>query len=257
MCSYNEQISKGDKMVLIDRWTEILNYLKDKKFSTVEEMMEEFNISRSTLRRDLIAMEERSLIVRTRGGAEIIEDEYEGDFSLEKILNTNKTEKIKIAKKAAEKIKDGNVIFIDSGSTCYYIIDYIKAKDITVVTNGLAHIQKLMSKGINTYILGGYAKPEQNLIIGEDTEKKVSMMNFDIAFLGTMGIDKQAGFTTSLLVDGEVKRAVIKSSKECFVLADKSKFNLRRLYTYGSFRDAVVITDSKVEFQGEELKIIY
>ena len=85
------------------------------------------------------------------------------------------------------------MIFIDSGSTCYYVIDFIKAENITVVTNGIAHIQKLMAKGINTYILGGYAKPDQNLIIGEDTEKKVSNMNFDVAFLGTMGIDKEAG----------------------------------------------------------------
>ena len=244
-------------MVLTDRWTEILNYLRDKKFATVEEMMTEFNISRSTLRRDLIAMEERNLIIRTRGGAEIIEDNTDEEFSLEQVLNTNKAEKIKIAKKAAEKIKDGDIIFIDSGSTCYYIIDYIEAKDITVVTNGIAHIQKLMSKGINTYILGGYAKPELNLIIGEDTEKKVSMMNFDIAFLGTMGIDKDAGFTTALLIDGEVKRAVIKSSKECYILADKSKFNVRNIYTYGRFKDASVIPDSKVEFCSDELKIIY
>ena len=244
-------------MVLTDRWTEILNYLRDKKFATVEEMMTEFNISRSTLRRDLIAMEERNLIIRTRGGAEIIEDNTDEEFSLEQVLNTNKAEKIKIAKKAAEKIKDGDIIFIDSGSTCYYIIDYIEAKDITVVTNGIAHIQKLMSKGINTYILGGYAKPELNLIIGEDTEKKVSMMNFDIAFLGTMGIDKDAGFTTALLIDGEVKRAVIKSSKECYILADKSKFNVRNIYTYGRFKDASVITDSKIEFCSDELKIIY
>lgn len=244
-------------MVLTDRWTEILNYLRDKKFSTVEDMMEEFNISRSTLRRDLIAMENRGLILRTRGGAEIIENEGDEVFNLDEVLESNKAEKIKIAKKAAKMIKDNDVIFIDSGTTCYYIIDFIKAKDITVVTNGIAHIQKLISKGINTYILGGTAKPELNLIIGEDTEKKVSMMNFDIAFLGAMGIDKQAGFTTSLLIDGEVKRAVIKSSKECFILADNSKFGLRKLYTYGSFKDAQVITDSKIDFDCDDLKIIY
>ncbi|MCR4943056.1 MAG: DeoR/GlpR family DNA-binding transcription regulator [Clostridium sp.] len=244
-------------MVLTDRWTEILNYLRNKKFATVEEMMETFNISRSTLRRDLIAMEDKGLIIRTRGGAEIIESEEDVVFNLEEVLEANKAEKIKIANKAAKRIKDNDVIFIDSGSTCYYIIDFIKAKNITVVTNGIAHIQKLISKGINTYILGGYAKPELNLIIGEDTEKKVSMMNFDIAFLGTMGIDKQAGFTTSLLIDGEVKRAVIKSSKECFILADKSKFNVRRIYTYGSFEDAEIITSSKVDFDCDNLRITY
>lgn len=246
-------------MILTDRWTEILAYLRKKKFATVEEMMEEFNISRSTLRRDLIAMEKRNLILRTRGGAEMLPDDTSNneDCTLETILNINKEEKIRIAKKAAELIEDNDVIFIDSGSTCYYIIDFIKAKDITVVTNGLAHIQRLMSRGINTYILGGYAKPEQNLIIGEDTEKKVAMMNFDKAFLGTMGIDERAGFTTALLIDGEVKRAVLKSSKESYILADKSKFNVRRMYTYGSFKDGTVITDSKIEFSNKDLKIIY
>ena len=246
-------------MILLDRWTEIVNYLRNRKFATVEELMNEFNISRSTLRRDLIAMEERKLIVRTRGGAQIVEDAEDNyaNYSLDNILNTHKEEKIKIAKKAATFIKNNDVIFIDSGSTCYYVIDFIKAENITVVTNGIAHIQKLMAKGINTYILGGYAKPDQNLIIGEDTEKKVSNMNFDVAFLGTMGIDKEAGFTTSLLIDGDVKRAVIKSSKECYILADKSKFNIRRFYTYGNFNEGIIITDSKIDFNCDGLDIIY
>ncbi len=246
-------------MILIDRWIEILEYLKEKKFATVEEMMEKFQISRSTLRRDLIAMEDRGHIKRTRGGAEIIEKGNDNIdlVDLSEIFSYKKEEKIKIAKKAAELIKDNDVIFIDSGSTCYFMIDYITAKNITVVTNGILHIQKLMAKGINTYILGGYAKPEQNLIIGEDIVSKINVMNFDIAFLGTMGIDTKGGFTTELLNDGEVKRAVISSSERCFVLADTSKFNIRRFYTYGDFSQAAVITDSKVDVEDESLKIIY
>lgn len=246
-------------MVLIDRWIEILEYLKIKKFATVEEMMEKFKISRSTLRRDLIAMEERGHIKRTRGGAELVEqikDNIEW-VNLAEIFKNNKDDKIKIAKKASEFIKDNDVIFIDSGSTCYYMIDYINAKNITVVTNGILHIQKLMAKGINTYILGGYAKPEQNLIIGEDIVSKIKVMNFDLAFLGTMGIDSKSGFTTELLNDGEVKRAVINSADRCFILADKTKFNMRRFYTYGEFSEATVITDSEVNFKDEKLNIIY
>lgn len=244
-------------MVLIDRWIEILEYLKVKKFATVEEMMERFEISRSTLRRDLIAMEDRGHIKRTRGGAEIIENqEIGGYFDLAGVFAYKREEKIKIAKKAAELINDNDVIFIDSGSTCYFMIDYIKVKGITVVTNGILHIQKLMEKGINTYILGGYAKPEQNLIIGEDMISKINVMNFDIAFLGTMGIDAKSGFTTELLNDGEIKRAVISSADKCFVLADTSKFNVRRFYTYGNFAQATVITDSEVQFEDKELNII-
>ena len=245
-------------MILIDRWIEISEYLKEKKYASVEELMEKFQLSRSTLRRTLIAMEEKNLLKRVRGGAEIIEDTNSViSLDFQSIFNTKKEEKIKIAEKAAQLIEDNDVIFIDSGSTCYYMIDYINAKNITVVTNGILHIQKLMAKGINTYILGGYAKPEQNLIIGEDIVSKIKVMNFDLAFLGTMGIDSKSGFTTELLNDGEVKRAVINSADRCFILADKTKFNMRRFYTYGEFSEATVITDSEVNFKDEKLNIIY
>ncbi|MDU4882415.1 DeoR/GlpR family DNA-binding transcription regulator [uncultured Clostridium sp.] len=245
-------------MVLVDRWIEISEYLKEKKYASVDELMEKFKLSRSTVRRTLIAMEEKNLLKRVRGGAEIVDNEEETlpiDFI--EVFNEKKEEKIKIAQKAAGLIEDNDIIFIDSGSTCYYMIDSIKAKNITVVTNGILHIQKLMSMGINTYILGGYAKPEKNLIIGEDIVKKIASMNFDKAFLGTMGIDSRSGFTTMMLEDGEVKKAVIKSSDLCYILADASKFNVRKFYTYGEFSQATIITDSKIEFEDGKAKIIY
>ncbi|MBM6818649.1 DeoR/GlpR transcriptional regulator [Clostridium saudiense] len=245
-------------MILVDRWIGISEYLKEKQYASVDELMEKFQLSRSTVRRTLIAMEEKNLLKRVRGGAEIVDNEEESlPTNFRDIFNEKKEEKIKIAQKAAELIKDNDVIFIDSGSTCYYMIDNIKAKNITVVTNGILHIQKLMAMGINTYILGGYAKPEKNLIIGEDIVKKISSMNFDKAFLGTMGIDSRSGFTTMMLEDGEVKKAVIKSSDLCYILADTSKFNVRKFYTYGDFSQATIITNSKVEFEDEKAKIIY
>ena len=231
---------------------------KRKKYASIDEIMEKFQLSRSTVRRTLIAMEEKKLLKRVRGGAEAIEEvDAILPMDFQEVFNANKEDKIIIAKKAASLIQDNDVIFIDSGSTCFYMIDYIKAKEITVVTNGIMHIQKLMAKGINTYILGGYAKPEKNLIMGEDMVNKISVMNFDKAFLGTMGIDARSGFTTMMLEDGEVKKAVIKSSDKCYILADKSKFNVRKFYTYGDFTEATIITNSEIKFEEGKAKIIY
>ena len=245
-------------MVLIDRWIEISEFVKEKKYASIDEIMEKFQLSRSTVRRTLIAMEEKKLLKRVRGGAEAIEEvDAILPMDFQEVFNANKEDKIIIAKKAASLIQDNDVIFIDSGSTCFYMIDYIKAKEITVVTNGIMHIQKLMAKGINTYILGGYAKPEKNLIMGEDMVNKISVMNFDKAFLGTMGIDARSGFTTMTLEDGEVKKAVIKSSDKCYILADKSKFNVRKFYTYGDFTEATIITNSEIKFEEGKAKIIY
>lgn len=245
-------------MVMLDRWVKILDYLREKKSAEVQEIMDEFNISRSTVRRDLIEMEKQKLIIRTRGGAEIIENAVDfGDNLIEKVFSANVEAKRKIAKKAAQFINDNDFIFIDSGSTCYYLIDYITAKNVTVVTNGIMHIQKLMERGIGTYILGGYAKPDANLIEGEDTEEKLRLMNFDVSFLGTLGIDSIGGFKTNSMSDVTIKKTVLKSSEKCYILADTSKFNVRRLYTYAKLDEALVITDSKPNFDDERLKVIY
>ncbi|NOV90231.1 DeoR family fructose operon transcriptional repressor [Clostridium acetobutylicum] len=241
---------------MFERWEKILKYLEENKEAEVQELMDAFNISRSTVRRDLIEMEKKALVKRTRGGVEIAKYRSEGKEIIEKIFGENKEAKIKIAKKAASLIKDDDFIFIDSGSTCYYLIDYIASKNVTVVTNGIMHIQKLIEKDIDTYVLGGYAKKERNLIMSEDVESKIGMMNFDISFLGTMGVDSIGGFKTNLMDDVKLKKAVIKASKSCYVLADASKFNVRKFYTYAKLEDLPVITDSKTDFDDESLKVI-
>ena len=85
-----------------------------------------------------ITKEEKKLLKRVRGGAEAIEEvDAILPMDFQEVFNANKEDKIIIAKKAASLIQDNDVIFIDSGSTCFYMIDYIKAKEITVVTKKL------------------------------------------------------------------------------------------------------------------------
>ena len=246
-------------MAMSDRWVEIMDYLKKQGEVTVEEIMLTFSASRSTVRRDLIAMEKQGLLVRTRGGAKLVKEQQIGNcgYELERLFEQNKEEKQKIAKVAASLIQDGDILFIDSGTTCYYIIDYITAKDITVVTNGITHINKLMSRGINTYILNGFAVPENNLIIAEDTYEKVANMNFNIAFVGSMGVHPAGGCTTMTSVDGKLKSAVIKAAEKCYVVADHSKINKRQFYTYGHFEQVTLITDQEIPFEVHGLNVIY
>lgn len=246
-------------MAMSDRWVAIMSYLKEHEEVTVEELMEAFNASRSTVRRDLIAMEKQGLLQRTRGGAKLFMKQTMGSYgyTLDGLLEAHKAEKELIAKKAASLVQEGDIIFLDSGTTCYYIIDYITAKDVTVVTNGIMHINKLMSRGIRTYILNGYAVPENNLIIAEDTYEKVERMNFSIAFIGSMGIHASGGYTTTTSIDGKLKAAVIKAAEKCYVVADHSKMNKRQFYTYGYFDEAPLITDQEIPFEHEALQVIY
>ena len=87
-------------MVLIDRWIEISEYLKEKKYASVDELMERFQLSRSTVRRTLIAMEEKNLLKRVRGGAEIIDDiDKNLSVDFKEVFSEKKEEKIRIEKR--------------------------------------------------------------------------------------------------------------------------------------------------------------
>ena len=89
-------------------------------------------------------MEDNGLIARFHGGARMIDtDLTEKSMNMKSLLNVK--EKEKISQYGASLIQDGQIVFLDAGTTTYNLIDYIKAKDITIITTGIPHLTKLPS----------------------------------------------------------------------------------------------------------------
>ncbi len=228
------------------RRAEILHILKEKHMITVNELAEKMNASTATIRRDLVEMEEEKLIERFHGGVTLPENQYfENPMKLKLYINPD--EKNDIGRYAAHLIKDGQLVFIDAGSSTYKMIDYIRAKDINVVTNSLKHAEKLAEKGIKVFVLGGFIKTSTTAIVGKETERSLNERMFDIAFVGTNGIHEKSGFTTTSEDEGEIKRIALKNSNEKYILADHTKFNKFYFVQFGKLNDATVITDVKNE----------
>ena len=138
-------------MMTEDRYTAILEALKEKKSMTVAELTEITGASESTIRRDLIALDDMGKIKRFHGGAKAIEHEYitnEAPVSAKAQLNVE--EKSAIAKYAATMINDEDFIFIDAGTSTELMIDYIGETNATFVTNGIAHAKRLLKKNLRT-----------------------------------------------------------------------------------------------------------
>lgn len=227
------------------RWSRILELCEEKNTVMVPELVEQLGISEATVRRDLMNMEDSGLIVRFHGGARLIETELkERSMTMKSLLNVQ--EKEKISRYGASLIQDGQIVFLDAGSTTYNLIDYITAKDITVVTTGIPHLTKLSQRNIKTFALSGFVKSTTVAVTGKETVNQVSNMNFDIALIGTNGIHTQAGFTTPEEYEGEVKSTVIQRSKKSYILADKSKFNKLCFVRFAQLNAATVIIDEKV-----------
>lgn len=239
-------------MLFEDRVIEIMKYIKRDGSVTTKKLMEDLNTSESTIRRDLVELEKIGKLTRVHGGA-IRRRVHSEEESLDDKFLLNKSSKEKIAKKAADLVKDGDSIYLDGGSTTFEMIKYLKGKDITVVTNGIYHISELMKNNIKAYVLGGYIKKVTGVVLGAQSFENISQFSFDYAFMGANGIDIKKGYTTSDLEEAKLKRQAMALGQEVYILADKSKFRKVYFVKIADLEDGKIITDESIENIPEEI----
>ena len=116
-------------------------YIQEAQNVTIEELCEKFGVSKNTIRRDLIELEKKGSIVKNYGGVSSAVQSYDvGMLPFNARGRLMREEKQRIAERAAEFIKDGDYIFVDSGSTVCNLVDFIKTMNVTVLTNNLDFI---------------------------------------------------------------------------------------------------------------------
>lgn len=232
-------------MLSQERYNLIQSIINEKNTVTVAELAEALDTSESTIRRDLTALDELGKIKKFFGGATKIKQNegfFEATVSAKETLMSE--EKTEIARYSATLINDNDFVYIDAGTTTSRLVDFIENKRATYVTNGITHARKLIYKGLNTYIVGGKIKSVTEAIVGAEGIANLGNLNFSKAFMGTNGIDLEAGFTTPDIEEAMIKEAALKHSYTAFVLADNTKF--RRVFpvTFAQLDKCCIITDS-------------
>lgn len=217
------------------------------KVTTLSEILK---ISEVTIRRDLKELEEAGLLRRTHGGAmkntSAAFEPQIGDLEREHV-----EEKTAIARAGYEFIKDNDAIIIDSSSTAAMLAHLIKEGDkrnITVVTNSFKTAWDLMdADNIELIHIGGQLRKNIYSSIGSIAENALKSLRVDKAFIGINGIDFEVGCTTPNMFESQIKRAMIQSSQQVFMVADSSKFNKTYLSIVCDLSDVdYLITDDDV-----------
>jgi DeoR family fructose operon transcriptional repressor len=224
----------------------IRKMVKNKKIVRVDELVEVLKASESTVRRDLDELEKEGFLKRIHGGVQYI-NKIKNEAIIATKLEENSIEKEKIAAKASQLIDDGDCIFLDAGSTTYNMIPHLQNRNITVITNGLTHIDRLIDYNIDSYIVGGHIKPTTKAILGEETIEYINKYYFDKAFIGVNGLSFENGYSTPDVKEAAVKKTVISRSKDCFFLADSSKFDKSYFVKVAELDEGVLITDKLSE----------
>ncbi len=221
-------ITRGIDVVFTEeRRNVILDILKRKGKVTVQELVERFNVSSVTIRKDLEFLESNGSIVRTHGGA-MLADHSKSEWNFLKKIHQKEAEKKRIAKKIVSLIEDGDTVILDSSSTNYYVTYELRHADfssITVVTNNVFIAGKLIEQGVEVIVLGGVVRENSLSLVGPWALRFLEEINVDKAFLGTTGFSIEKGFMTPSIVEADVKRAMIKSASKVYVVTDSTKFH--------------------------------
>ncbi len=235
-------------MLTAERHKFILEELRKKGSVLNTELMRELEASESTIRRDISRLAKEGRCQRVHGGA-ILPESLPGDQDDAVTLRQqrHRVEKLAIAREAAGLIRDGELIYLDAGTTTELMIDFIHGKDLTFVTNAISHARRLGQRGYTCYILGGQFKSVTEAIVGEEASLSVRKYNFSRAFLGANGVDLQAGFTTPELKEAYIKQQAMAASRQVYILADASKFGRVAPISFGSFAEARVLVAGQLD----------
>ncbi|WP_338473115.1 DeoR/GlpR family DNA-binding transcription regulator [Niallia sp. XMNu-256] len=229
-------------MLTPERHALILHLLKEKNIVKLQELVDATNTSESTIRRDLIQLEEEKKLKRIHGGASRLQGKLQ-EPSMKEKSSKNLQTKQKIAHYAASLIEEGDSIYIDAGSTTTEMINFFPSKEIVVVTNGLMHLNQLLDKGIPTYVIGGFAKAKTKAVIGRGAIESLEQYRFDKCFIGVNGIHPQYGYTTPDQEEAILKEKAISLSREAYVVSDNSKFSEVSFAKIADLSKAVIITN--------------
>ena len=230
-------------MLTEERFAKILSILEHMGSVTVQQLMTELDASESTVRRDLNTLDANGQLVKVHGGAILKNTVYSTiDDEVVHRKEQNREAKDKIARYAAGLITAEDFVYIDAGTTTERMIDYIANRQAVFVTNAIGHAKKLAEHGCKVYILGGEFKAVTEAIVGEEAVFTLDKYNFTKGFWGANGVSRQRGFSTPELKEALVKKRSMENCRDCYILADDSKFNQISSVTFAPFESAKIIT---------------
>ena len=232
-------------MLEVERHEKILKELEKKGRLSYKEIEVFLMVSIATIRRDVEKLKEEGLLEKVSGGV-LSRRKMSFESGVSEKFYINIDEKKIIAKKAAKLVKNGDFIYMDAGTTVYYMIQYLGGKEITVVTNGLMHLEALISQNINTIITGGEIKPSTRAVVGSEALKNVEKYRFDKCFMGTNGLNMHYGYMTPDINEANMKRTVIEISNEAYILADSQKFGELSSIKFADLEQCKIITGNRI-----------
>lgn len=233
------------------RHTALLEFITEHGKTEVGTLAEYLNTSKVTIRKDLDYLSERGMLKRERGYA-VPNDP--GDINYRMAFHYDI--KHRIAKVAASYVKDGEMVIIESGSTCALLAEELaKAnKNVTIITNSMYIANYIKDyTNIQIILLGGTLQTKSQSLVGPLTKNAVKAFHVNKIFLGTDGYSREFGFTGDDLIRSDTLKDMIDCAIHAYVLTDSQKFECPGSVSFLDLKNVhEVITDSGIPKNEQE-----
>ncbi|WP_257347947.1 DeoR/GlpR family DNA-binding transcription regulator [Pseudalkalibacillus decolorationis] len=225
------------------RIEQIQEYVFEHQTVSLDELVTVFDVSKNTIRRDVQQLVKRGKIKKVYGGVAVNDVALE---SFNKRHIRNQRQKESIAKTAANFVQDGDIIYVDSGTTTVEMVEYIQTKHVTIITNNLDFISNSFPyDNLNVLSTGGIFDRKTKSFINFKNMDLLKSYNINKAFMASTGISISNGVTHSSPLESEIKQTIVKRSSEIYLLVDHYKFDKNTLMTYCGLDEIdYIITDT-------------
>lgn len=221
-----------------DRLLEMEKYVHREESVSMEALCAQFGVSMNTVRRDVGELLKKGTVEKVYGGvrARKTPDQSLTPFDIRRI--DNEDAKRRIGALAAQLVMDGDIIFLDSGTTTLHVVDALAGKrDLTVITNSLeAMVRMVPYDNITVIALPGQLRRKTNSFTGLEAARALKGYNIRLALMASTGATMH-GVTNSSPMEYEIKRSAIEVSASAVLLLASAKFGVAGLMTYATFGD--------------------
>lgn len=230
----------------ISRLNAIEQYILVNETVKIDDLCENFAVSKNTIRRDLNELEARGHIAKVYGGVTSVKSLNSVVPPVRNIFS--ETSKTYMAELASKLVNDGDTIFIDAGSTVLNMVEFLSQRSkITIITHSLNVITEAAKHpNMNIIVLGGVYLPETGSFVGLSTVDSLDSISINKTFMGTSGVSIEGGLSSHTFLEAEIKRKITTRSKELHLLCDSNKIGTDATVSFCPLKSLTTfITDKK------------
>jgi DeoR family transcriptional regulator, myo-inositol catabolism operon repressor len=219
------------------RIKELETYIIGNERATIEELCNLLKVSKNTMRRDINELEKQGMIKKVYGGIILNDKKTTEPFESREVRN--KEAKQAIAHIASTLVDDGDIIYIDSGTTTLHMIPYLsQIKNLTIITNNLnVIIDSIPFSNLNIISTGGTLFRRTNSFVEIEAVSLLKKYNISKAFMATTGVSISKGVTNSSSYEYDIKKYIVEKCDNIILLADNTKLGRASLTTYYNLKD--------------------